>query len=107
MTLETQRMQYSDITVSLLYFSATQAKVIILKITNFKCICSAPIWYNSFSKIDVICKMMQEQKFNVHNTLKSIKGINNFFEDTAIMFRENTFILKKLQSLLALTNSLI
>lgn len=26
--------------------------------------------------------MMQEQKFNVHNTLKSIKGINNFFEDS-------------------------
>ena len=50
-----------------------------------KIIISTFIWLlltcNSFGKVDIKLKMMQEQKFEVHNALRSIKGINTFLKD--------------------------
>ena len=61
-------------------FSATQVQGMILKI-----IISTFIWLlltcNSFGKVDIKLKMMQEQKFEVHNALRRIKGINTFLKD--------------------------
>lgn len=47
--------------------------------------------------------MIQEQKFNVHDAFKSIKGINTLLEDKEIMFMKNIWILNKSQDLLTLT----
>lgn len=61
-------------------FSATQVKGTLLKI-----IILTFIWLlltcNSFGKANIKLKMMPEQKFQVHNALRSIKGINTFLKD--------------------------
>ena len=83
-------------------FSATQVKGMVLKI-----IILTFIWLlltcNSFGKANIKLKMMPEQKLQVHNALRSIKGINTFWKtNEAIMFMKNMLILHKLQNILTL-----
>lgn len=61
-------------------FSATQVKGMILKIIILTFILLL-LTCNSFGKANIKLKMMQEQKFQVHDALRSIKGINTSLKD--------------------------
>lgn len=67
-----------------------QANSLILKITNFKFICSVVIWHDILSKINVVSKILQSQNFDISEALEQLKNLtnilsqhrsNNFFEN--------------------------
>jgi hypothetical protein len=60
----------------------TEAKNLILKIKEFKFICSLIIWYNLLSRIDPVSKALQNKNLNLVLATHSIKNLKDYISET-------------------------